>query len=387
MVNSVLEQRGREMGVFYDAQDLMKQVFPEPRWAVPGLVAEGLNVLAGAPKFGKSFLCMNLAVAVASGGRALGKIPVEQGDVLYAALEDPARRLQSRMEAMMQGENVPANLQFTTALPRMPEATDLIAGWLDAHPNARLVIIDVLRKIRPLSDGRGGRSAYDEDYDTLGALKTLADRYRVAVVLVHHLRKSIDDGDVFNEVSGSTGLTGAADAILIAKRARNNADAVLHITGRDITEAQYGLTWNPSCCLWSLTEEPVAVATMPPAQQTVHRYLDGVAGATPKEIADATGLAAGTVKSALSRMIGRGVVDTDGDGHYFLQTLGTRGTLEPTASDKGFHPAALGTLLEPSDLTVPTGFQQGSNLAKVYPLVSPSGFQGSNGSNIGETHE
>lgn len=81
----------------YSAADLQQQTFPPPRWAVPDLLAEGVNVLAGAPKLGKSWLALGLGIAVASGGRALGSIDVVQGDVLYLALEDTPRRLFDRM--------------------------------------------------------------------------------------------------------------------------------------------------------------------------------------------------------------------------------------------------------------------------------------------------
>ena len=217
----------------------MRADFPEPRWAVPGLVAEGFNLLVGSPKLGKSWLCLGLAVAVASGGRALGRIPVDQGPVLYAALEDNARRLQNRLLKVLGDDPVPDDLHITTSLPRLPDLSAHLDGWLDAHPDARLVIVDVLRKVRPLGDGRG--NAYNEDYDSVGHLKALADRYGVAVIAVHHSRKMADDSDVFNEVSGSTGLTGAADAVLFAKRSRNTAEAVLHVTGRDINEQEHAL--------------------------------------------------------------------------------------------------------------------------------------------------
>src|SRR4051794_6398164 len=160
---SELETRGREAGVYFTAADLMTATFPEPKWAVPGLVAEGLNLLVGAPKLGKSWLCLGLAVAVASGGRALGKVKVDQGAVLYAALEDPPRRLQGRLQAILGTDPVPDDLHIVTALPRLPDATTWLAGWLDMHPSARLVIVDVLRKVRPPNDGRG--NAYNEDYD------------------------------------------------------------------------------------------------------------------------------------------------------------------------------------------------------------------------------
>ena len=132
-----LETIGRERGIYWTATDLMTTDFPEPRWAVPGLLCEGLNLLVGSPKLGKSWLCLGLGVAIASGGVALGKIHVEEGDVLYAALEDTPRRLQGRLRTVLGTDPVPENLTIVTALPKGQEAIDLVGEWLDAHPRDR----------------------------------------------------------------------------------------------------------------------------------------------------------------------------------------------------------------------------------------------------------
>lgn len=312
---SELERVGREAGMYFTATDLMSQVFPEPRWAVPGLIAEGLNMLVGAPKLGKSWLCLGLAVSIASGGKALGKIDVKQGPVLYAALEDTPRRLQNRLNMVLGDEPVPTDLHIATALPRLPILGEFLEGWLDQHLDARLIIIDVLRKVRPLEDGRG--NAYNEDYDTLSTLKKIADRYQIAIIVVHHTRKMLDDGDVFNEVSGSTGLTGAADAILIAKRARNTDEAILHLTGRDVTEHDFGMTWNSENCTWHLTDTPAIFANMGTTRRTILDYVTENEGASPQEISTATGIKVGTVHVNVRRMSDDDQLDSDGQGRYF----------------------------------------------------------------------
>jgi hypothetical protein len=310
-----LERVGRDAGVYWTAADLLRTDFPEPRWAVPGLIAEGLNLLAGSPKLGKSWLCLGLAVAVASGGKALGSIDVDQGSVLYAALEDPPRRLQSRLQSLLGDEPPPAGLHFTTSLPRLPDALSWMAGWITAHPDARLLIVDVLRKVRPPTDIR--TNIYDADYDVMAELKKLGDDHHLAVIAVHHTRKAVDEADVFNEVSGSTGLTGGADAILIAKRARNTAEAVLHVTGRDIDEQHYGLSWSALTCSWTLLDLPVHLATMGSTRREILAYVADHEGATPAEIADKTGLNLNTVKSNVRRMVDDQQLDTDGQGRYF----------------------------------------------------------------------
>ncbi len=314
---STLETRGREVGAFWTADVLMNTEFAEPRWAVPGLLAEGLNLLVGAPKLGKSWLCLGLGLAVASGGRALGKIEVEQGDVLYAALEDTPRRLQSRLTSVLGRDPAPARLNITTALSRGGQAIELLDGWLDDHPQARLVIVDTLAKVRPPADGR--QSVYEGDYAAIGALKALADQRGVCVLVVHHTRKAAAD-DVIDEVSGSTGITGAADGIIVAKRARNTAEAVLSVTGRDIAEAEYGMSWWAERCQWTLTDEPAMVTSMGSTRRRILAHVTANPGATPSDIAAATGMALGTVKVNVRRMVESDQLDTTGEGHYFPRT-------------------------------------------------------------------
>ncbi len=337
---SALEQRGRDVGCYFTAAELVATYFPEPRWAVPGLICEGLNLLVGSPKLGKSWLVLGLGIAIASGGRALGKIPVEKGSVLYAALEDTPRRLKGRINAVLGDDPVPEGLHITTMLPRGQDMVELVGEWLDAHPDARLVIIDVLRKVTPRSDGR---NSYEADYDAMGALKRLADQHGIAVIAVHHTRKMADETDVFNEVSGSTGLTGAADAILIAKRARNTSEAVLHVTGRDVTEQEYGLAWDAPTCSWSLLDEPVALAHMGTTRRKILDFVTQHPGSTPKEISDSTGIAVATVQQNVRRMVTDQQLDSTGDGRYLppntvsaLSVLSAADTTDTT--DTHTHP-------------------------------------------------
>ncbi len=310
---SELERAGRQADVYFTAADLMARTFDEPRWAVPGLVAEGLNLLVGSPKLGKSWLCLGLAVSIASGGRALGRVQVEQGSVLYAALEDTPRRLQNRLGVVLGNDPVPDGLHIMTSLPRMPDAIGWLDGWLDAHQDTRLLVVDVLRKIRPPDTNQ---NAYAQDYDVMSQLKGLADRHGMAIIAVHHTRKQTDEGDVFNEVSGSTGLTGAADAILIAKRARNTSEAVLHVTGRDVTEQEYGLTWHPDSCSWSLSDHPVEITSMGDSRRRILTDVTTFPGSSPTEIADRTGIKLNTVQVNVRRMVEAMQLDSDGQGRY-----------------------------------------------------------------------
>ena len=326
-MTSVLESDGRQRGVYFTADDLLDTHFPEPRWAVPGLIAEGLTLLAGAPKLGKSWLCLDLGISIATGTPALGKIDTLQGDVLYAALEDPPRRLKSRLRKILDGDRAPGNLALVTELPSMVVALDMIAEWLEGHPDARLVVIDVLAKVRPAA--APGTSAYEADYAVLSSLKKLADTYRVAVVVVTHLRK-MEATDVFDQVSGSTGLTGGADATLVLKRARGDNAASMHVTGRDIVESEYAVTFNPDRCTWTLDGDALADAAKKAA---TNRVSDGLGdksaeiiallaqhpnGIGPTAVGATVGMTAQNAGTYLQRLEAAGRVTKVGRGRYAL---------------------------------------------------------------------
>jgi len=173
----------------WTAAELMACEFPEPRWAVPGVIAEGLTLLAGAPKVGKSWLALGLGIAVATGGKALGALDVTAGDVLYLALEDPPRRLQERLAKVLAGATAPGRLTLSIACEPIPAGgAQRICAWLDAHPDSRLVVVDVFAKVRGAGTANG--SQYEADYAAMSALKQIADRYGVAIVVVHHTRKA-----------------------------------------------------------------------------------------------------------------------------------------------------------------------------------------------------
>src|SRR5262249_11233129 len=158
-----------------------------------------------------------------------------QGDVLYLALEDGPRRLQRRMTRVLPtfGTAWSDRLEIATEWPRADEGLEEIRTWTRGVQSPRLVIIDTLAQFRRMSNNT--TQIYADDYAAISGLQRLASDHNLAVIVVHHDRKSEAD-DVFDTVSGSLGLTGAADTILIMKR---QAGAVtLHIRGRDIEESE-----------------------------------------------------------------------------------------------------------------------------------------------------
>jgi hypothetical protein len=299
----------------WNAAELLGYAFPEQRWAVPGILAEGLNVLVGPPKVGKSWLGLNIAVAIASGGVALGRIRVVEGDVLYLALEDTPRRLQDRLGKVLTGSPAPTRLDIETRCASLDRGGfDLIHSWLCEHPDARAVIVDVWARVRGFSDPR--TNAYESDYAAASKLKALADEFGVTLVCVHHTRKSGAD-DYVDTVSGSQGIAGCADAILVLSRSRGGADAVMKVTGRDIEETEFALQFAPDIGAWQMLDGPAGDYDLGDTRRRIVHHVRDHGPATPKHIADALDMKEPTVRQTVRRMAEDGQLDTDGNGSYF----------------------------------------------------------------------
>ncbi|MGH3125208.1 MAG: AAA family ATPase [Streptosporangiaceae bacterium] len=219
---------------------LDRQTFPPLQYAVPGVVAEGLTLLVAPPKAGKSWLVLGVALAAASGGCALGVIQVDRRPVLYLALEDGDRRMQERCRALLAGDPIPTGLHYLTAVEG-GAVQHTIAAWLALHPAcAPLVVLDTLGKVMP--PALAGESAYQRDYRIGGQLKRLCDEHRgTSLVVVHHDRKASSE-DFIDSVSGTHGLAGSADSVLVLARGRGETCGLLKVTGRDIAEAEYAVT-------------------------------------------------------------------------------------------------------------------------------------------------
>jgi len=300
----------------FTAEELMAKVFPEPKWIVPGVLPEGATILAGSPKTGKSWMALGIGVAVASGGTALGGKLVEQGSVLYLALEDNPRRLQGRLKKVLAGEKPPRNLVLTDRWPRLGEGgLEAIEAWLISHSDARLVIVDTLEKIRPKG---AGRNVNREDYEAVEPLLSLAAKYNVAVFVVHHLRKGSAD-DPLDEVSGSHGLTGGVDGVLVLKRERGRADAFLYVTGRDIEqERELALSWDGGTAAWRIAGDAEEYRGSKERTEIVECLSSAQGPMGPKEVSDALGKGYNPTKQLLWKMSNDGDLRSVGNGKYVV---------------------------------------------------------------------
>ncbi|MFV0634628.1 AAA family ATPase [Demequina sp.] len=243
------------------------QHFPPLSWAVHGILPEGFGLFTGAPKTGKSWAAFGIALAVASGGRALGNVDVgDPRPVLMLALEDGDRRLQGRARHLLgEGQPIPADLHYATSV-HPNQVTALIEEWLGVYGDrAPLVVLDTLGKVMPAA--LPGEGAYQRDYRVGSALKRLVDAHPGAcLMVVHHTNKRGGDGDWMDSTSGTNGLNGAADWTATLVRTRNESKGTLKVTGRDVPENEYAVTSDNG--RWTLDGTTLAEAARAAAQRS-----------------------------------------------------------------------------------------------------------------------
>lgn len=260
------------------AVDLQQKSLPPIRWIVKGLIPAGLTILASPPKFGKSWMAMCLCLSAAMGGSFLGYRCYKSG-ALYLALEDGERRLKSRMGKIIDPLPAPPGFDFATTAPTLSTGlVDALEGYMKQHPETGLIIVDTLQKVR---DVGGGKDVYGRDYNDIGMLKRFADAHNIALLLIHHLRKMGDDSDPFARISGTNGLSGAADSMwVLAKERRSDDTATLSITGRDVEQTDLVLRFNKTSCLWENLGDADAFAE----QQARQEYMDSPIIRTVKKL-------------------------------------------------------------------------------------------------------
>ncbi len=228
------------------ADTLLYEPLEKPSFVVGGLIPTGLTLFCGSQKIGKSWLMLKLCLCV-SQGIPLWDMPTQEGDVLYLCLEDTFCRIQDRLFRLT--DEASGRLHFAVASDKLSDGLIVqLEDYLKEYPDSRLIVIDTLQKVRTASKD----NAYASDYGDISLIKDFADRHSLAVIVVHHIRKQ-NDSDVFNKVSGTTGLTGSADATFVLEQeSRASNAAKLYVTGRDTPYQEFTLRFRD--CSWELVE-------------------------------------------------------------------------------------------------------------------------------------
>ncbi len=220
-----------------------------PRFCVQNFLPQGLSILGGAPKIGKSWLVLDLCIRIAK-GEPMWNMATTKGTTLYLCLEDPYFRIQQRLGCIT--DDAPPDLFFANAASTLAdELEQQILDFVNDHPDTVLIVIDTFQMVR----GSSGEPSYGGDYQELQKLKRIADALRISILLVHHLRK-MGDKDPINRLSGTTGIGGAVDAIFVLdKDLRNQNIAKLICTGRDIEHRELELRFDKESSVWELLSD------------------------------------------------------------------------------------------------------------------------------------
>lgn len=227
------------------AEELLDTTYAPSGTLVDGLIGQGIYILAGAPKVGKSWLVLWLANQVSKGDAVWG-MKTEKCGVLYISLEDTFQRIQKRLNDVSGGAPGPIWLA-TEALNIGEGFEEQLVNFLTTHPDVKLVIIDTFQRVR-----KAGQEQYNyaSDYEAVCALKKIADRFLITLLLVHHTRKT-GSSDSFNMISGTTGLLGCADgALVLQKSSRLETTATLDVTGREVADTQLNLRFDKQRTVW-----------------------------------------------------------------------------------------------------------------------------------------
>lgn len=231
--------------------DLVNSNFPPVEFVIENFLSFCTTILAAAPKIGKSWLVLLLAICVSLGKPFLG-FPTHKHGVLYLALEDSLSRLKERVIKVLDGETPPDNCYIMTSIPNMDMGFfPALDKFLEQHKDVRLIIIDTLQVVR--GSARRNETLYTQDYRQMRELKTYMDKKGLACIIVHHTRKQKDDEDVYARVSGSQGVTGGLDGSwVITQKNRNSDMATLNYVGRDVCKNTITISFNKDNCHWEL---------------------------------------------------------------------------------------------------------------------------------------
>lgn len=269
---------------------LLATPIPPVKWIIPGLLPAGLALFAGPSKAGKSWLTLWLCLQISQGKSVWGR-EIEPRTVLYFSLEDTLGRLQERLYQLVDAEEDPERLILQTESHGIGQGLEeQIVSFIHTYPDISLIVIDTLQKVR-LSDGNGGM--YANDYKEAGALKKLADKYGICILLIHHLRKQTAS-DPFDQISGSTGLMGVADTSWVMQRKRMSQTADILLTGRDMDDRTLHL--REENCIWTLEDEETAeereIRAVPDYLWKAAEYIESIGNwqGTASELLAAAGI-------------------------------------------------------------------------------------------------
>ena len=240
----------------FSALDLLGADIPPLEWIIDDFLPVGLASLNGQPKSKKSWMALQMCVDIAQGKPFMG-FNTHKHEVLYYALEDGKARLQTRLKKILKSNEGMENLHFQINTTEMDMGLfEQMERELELHPGIKLIIIDTLQMIR--GELLKCKTLYGNEYGDCKILKRFADSHNICLMYIHHTRKDSkdyfddeDDNDGFDDVSGTTAMTGGPDTnFLLAVNRKNCNEAKFKFKCRDMQKERLALNFNEDTLRW-----------------------------------------------------------------------------------------------------------------------------------------
>lgn len=316
---------GEILQTAYHSGLLQREALEPVRWIVHGFVSEGVTLLHGHSKLGKTFVGLDTAAAIALGGKALGQFDAEPGRVLYIAREDGKRRMKGRLEHLFTDEREwPDRLHFIHKwLPMDNSGFALLREWLRLYPDTRAVFMDPWTAMRPMH-GRNGDVVKD-DRRPLERLDEIGHKRHIAFFVIHHSAQH-DKGDSINNASGSSGVVQPCTCVYQFTRKRGENEGIISGDPKDAPSLNITVSRNDRTGFWNVlgNTEEVAINRN---RLAIFEFLAQNGPAKPKAIAFALQMVLPTVQSTCVRMQREGELSGDYGTYRAIRRPGTKESL------------------------------------------------------------
>lgn len=310
------------------AADLQNKKFPPVRWAVDDIVPEGLTILAGDPKVGKSLLAVDICSSIASGNEVFGAKSCTKGVAVYLSMEDPERRVKERIER--QCDMWPDTFKLVTGGVWQLGKTffDTLDEMLMLWPDLRSVVIDTMQFVMP--EKKSGTQDYQFYHAYLHPVHNWAINNHIALIMITHLTKGkgAEGENPFSDIIGSTAIQGTADAMILLKKNHAKAgllkedpsihDGTLIVTGREIARTDIKLIFEGVALKWMFAEEQLPMTGGDGTQIMRVSAEMSKKKITQKQLAAICNIHILSVRTACNRLKKNGIADKDENGEWFL---------------------------------------------------------------------
>ena len=301
------------------AEEFSKIEYPPIKFLVQDILPEGLSILGGSPKIGKTFFALNLALSIANGDTTLGSLQTEKTGVAYFAVDEKDQYVQDKFNNIREFQkkyDIPENLEFGFKMNRLSEGGyEQITDFIDRKPELKLIVIDTLGRVRRHS-GQG--NAYEVDVEAIGQLQDICKEKNVSILLLHHNKKGKSE-DYIENLSGSMGITGTVDTILYLDRKRGETEGVLKVTGRLIKdEKDLSIKFNKDILSWEILGDAELYRQSNERKEIIDILLTENYPLTNKDLQAITEMNYSTIKGLTWRMAKDGILIKVNNGAYVV---------------------------------------------------------------------